>query len=84
MWIDLEQRLIADMDKANAEKVVVATGATSGIGYAAALRLVRAGVTAIGIGRSEERCHPRLGKGIIPAALIVLRGMPCGMEGKGS
>ncbi|MBN1440825.1 MAG: SDR family NAD(P)-dependent oxidoreductase [Anaerolineales bacterium] len=57
MWIDAEERLITGKDKTNAEKVIVATGATSGIGYAAAQRLARAGVTVIGVGRSEERCR---------------------------
>ena len=56
MWIDPDERLITAMDKPNTEKAIVATGATSGIGYAAAQQLARAGVTVIGIGRSEERC----------------------------
>ncbi len=45
------------MDNPNTEKVIVVTGATSGIGLAAAEQLARAGVAVIGIGRSEERCR---------------------------
>jgi retinol dehydrogenase-12 len=45
------------MDKLGGEKVIVVTGATSGIGLAAAGQLARAGVVVIGIGRSEERCR---------------------------
>jgi len=57
MWIDPKERLILTMDATNAEKTVVVTGATSGIGLAAAHQLARAGVVVIGIGRSEERCR---------------------------
>jgi retinol dehydrogenase-12 len=57
MWIDPKERLSKPMDKLNSEKVVVVTGATSGIGLAAAKQLARAGVVVIGIGRSEERSH---------------------------
>jgi retinol dehydrogenase 12 len=39
------------------EKTMVVTGATSGIGLAAAEQLARAGVCVIGIGRSAERCR---------------------------
>lgn len=38
-------------------KIVVLTGATSGIGLAAAMQLVEAGACVIGIGRSPERCQ---------------------------
>jgi NAD(P)-dependent dehydrogenase (short-subunit alcohol dehydrogenase family) len=39
------------------EKTMVVTGATSGIGLAAAEQLARAGVFVIGIGRTPERCR---------------------------
>lgn len=45
------------MDKPDTEKVITVTGATSGIGLAAAKQLASAGVVVIGIGRSEERCQ---------------------------
>jgi retinol dehydrogenase-12 len=45
------------MNNLKPEKTIVVTGATSGIGLAAAEQLTRAGVTVIGIGRSEERCR---------------------------
>jgi NAD(P)-dependent dehydrogenase (short-subunit alcohol dehydrogenase family) len=38
-------------------KTIVVSGATSGIGWAAAEQLVRQGVFVIGIGRSAERCR---------------------------
>lgn len=38
-------------------KVMVISGATSGIGYAAALELAEKGAVVIGIGRSEDRCQ---------------------------
>lgn len=38
-------------------KTYVVTGATSGIGLAAAEQLVRQGAAVIGVGRSEERCR---------------------------
>lgn len=38
-------------------KLVVVTGATSGIGLATTERLVRAGVDVIGVGQSAERCR---------------------------
>jgi NAD(P)-dependent dehydrogenase (short-subunit alcohol dehydrogenase family) len=57
MWIDPEEEVLQPMDKPNSEKIIVATGATSGIGLAAAKQLARAGVGVIGIGRSEERCR---------------------------
>jgi NAD(P)-dependent dehydrogenase (short-subunit alcohol dehydrogenase family) len=40
-----------------AGKTMVVTGATSGIGFATAERLVRLGAAVIGVGRSEERCR---------------------------
>ncbi len=57
MWIDPEEEVLQPMDKANAEKYIVVTGATSGIGFAAARQLAGAGVVVIGIGRSEDRCR---------------------------
>ncbi|MGB7537442.1 MAG: SDR family NAD(P)-dependent oxidoreductase [Anaerolineales bacterium] len=54
------------MDKPNSDKVIVITGATSGIGLAAAKQMASAGVVVIGIGRSEERCR---------AAEEILRGL---------
>jgi NAD(P)-dependent dehydrogenase (short-subunit alcohol dehydrogenase family) len=57
MWIDPEEEVMQPMDKANAEKYIVVTGATSGIGLAAARQLAGAGVRVIGIGRSAERCR---------------------------
>lgn len=39
------------------DKVVVVTGATSGIGWQAALDFCRAGAQVIGVGRSSERCQ---------------------------
>lgn len=39
------------------DKTVVITGATSGIGQAAAEQLARAGAWVIGVGRSPERCR---------------------------
>lgn len=38
-------------------KVIVISGATSGIGYAAAQELAKTGAVIIGVGRSEERCQ---------------------------
>jgi NAD(P)-dependent dehydrogenase (short-subunit alcohol dehydrogenase family) len=45
------------VDNAPLKKTIVVTGATSGIGLAAAEQLARAGVAVIGVGRSEERCR---------------------------
>ena len=45
------------MEKNLTGKTYVITGATSGIGLAAAEELVRRGAGVIGIGRSEERCR---------------------------
>jgi retinol dehydrogenase 12 len=45
------------MENTNAEKTFVVTGATSGIGLAAAEILVREGYSVIGIGRSAPRCR---------------------------
>ncbi len=39
------------------DKVIVISGATSGIGYAVALELAQKGAVLIGVGRSEERCE---------------------------
>jgi NAD(P)-dependent dehydrogenase (short-subunit alcohol dehydrogenase family) len=44
------------MEKPLSGKIYVITGATSGIGLAAAEQLVQDGATLIGLGRSEERC----------------------------
>ena len=44
------------MDTALAGKTIVVSGATSGIGRAAAEQIVQAGGYLIGIGRSQERC----------------------------
>jgi NAD(P)-dependent dehydrogenase (short-subunit alcohol dehydrogenase family) len=57
LWIDPTERVIITMAERKAEKTIVVTGATSGIGLAAAQQLARAGVTVIGVGRSEERCR---------------------------
>jgi len=38
-------------------KVIVVSGATSGIGFSAALELAQKGAVVIGIGRSKERCQ---------------------------
>lgn len=45
------------MEKDCSNKTYVVTGATSGIGLAAAEALVVAGATVIGVGRSAERCR---------------------------
>ena len=37
-------------------KIIVLTGATSGIGLATAIQLVKAGAVVIGAGRSQEHC----------------------------
>jgi NAD(P)-dependent dehydrogenase (short-subunit alcohol dehydrogenase family) len=55
--MDPKERVIFAMTNMNTEKAIVVTGATSGIGLAAAEQLARAGVALIGIGRSEERCR---------------------------
>lgn len=39
------------------EKVVVVTGASSGIGYQAALDFARSGVMVVGVGRDAQRCE---------------------------
>jgi NAD(P)-dependent dehydrogenase (short-subunit alcohol dehydrogenase family) len=73
MWIDPEERLILPMDKPNDQKIIAVTGATSGIGFAAAQQLARAGVTVIGVGRTEERiqsCQDAL-RAIHPAGKAV-------------
>jgi NAD(P)-dependent dehydrogenase (short-subunit alcohol dehydrogenase family) len=44
------------MDKSLSKKVMVITGATSGIGLAAATELAGRGALVIGVGRSEKRC----------------------------
>jgi retinol dehydrogenase 12 len=45
------------MQPALSGKTFVVTGATSGIGYAAAAQFVSQGAAVIGVGRSEERCR---------------------------
>lgn len=45
------------MDAMGIGKTIVVTGATSGIGLAAAEELVRQGANVIGVGRSAERCR---------------------------
>ena len=57
MWIDPKEKLIPPMDTPPAQKTFVITGATSGIGLAAARQLARGGAAVIGIGRSPERCR---------------------------
>jgi retinol dehydrogenase-12 len=44
------------MDNSTSQRTVVITGATSGIGLAAARLLLQAGHSVIGVGRSPERC----------------------------
>ncbi len=44
------------MNTGSGNKVIVITGATSGIGAAVALALAKEGAAIIGIGRSQERC----------------------------
>jgi retinol dehydrogenase-12 len=45
------------MERSPSQKTIVVSGATSGIGLAAAEQLAQAGVVVIGIGRAEERCR---------------------------
>lgn len=45
------------MDKSLNEKIVVITGATSGIGLAAARELAGRGAFVVAVGRSEQRCR---------------------------
>lgn len=44
------------VDSANT-KMILVTGATSGIGYQAALDFVKAGATVLGVGRNPSRCQ---------------------------
>jgi retinol dehydrogenase 12 len=61
------------MNKETINKAIVVTGATSGIGYQAALDLARAGSAVIGIGRDETRCREaeRLILEQVPAAKVI-------------
>lgn len=45
------------MEQNGTGKIFVLTGATSGIGFAAARLLLQAGTSVIGVGRSAERCE---------------------------
>ena len=63
------------MDSTATGKVFVVTGATSGIGLAAARQLLELGDSVIGIGRSAERCREqeeRLRERILPGAHVRL------------
>jgi retinol dehydrogenase 12 len=61
------------MSKEANNKAIVVTGATSGIGYQAALDLARAGSMVIGVGRDEQRCREaeRLILEQVPAAKVI-------------
>jgi retinol dehydrogenase-12 len=54
---DSKERENLSMNAAHTQKTIVVTGATSGIGLAAARQLARAGTAVIAIGRSRERCR---------------------------